>query len=758
MYLHSSVTTHQSVEKINNFLVKNIDTLYNLYPSFNLLILGDFNHFNTNALDVHFGLRNINYEPTRGNAILDLFLVDEDISDNFHLIKGPPIGESDHSSIFATPLTNFNGDTKISKTVFDFRDSHMNNLLYSLSNIDWSPVYNPTISIDEKCEIFYNKLNRTILSTIPRHQVFVSQKTKPWITPLTVHFVNKRWAAYRDQNFTLYAYYKEKVKKEIEKSKRIWSSRLNNSKSLWQKVHSVNGTKSSNPLNNILNKFSSIHEAVNAINESLCEVFTAPSIINNSPEITNWNIGTIHPTLVSKMLSLIPPNKACGSDLVPTIIYKKASDILSNPLTHIFNESVRLRSVPSLWKLSNVTPLPKCASPTIKDLRPISLLPIPSKILEKIVLTSIHDLLISHFGSRQHGFRPQGSTTTAMITMLDIITKYLDDKSVLGVQVIAYDFSKAFDKLNHKIIIDRLKQYSLPDGFINWCSNYLQNRKQRVIIGNMTSRTLSISSGVPQGSILGPALFAIVASTYESSHGEVVKFADDNTEIVPLYKNVDNVSIVLESFQNMTDWSTANHLLLNTSKTQSMTVSFSAVCPRIQIPGTSEVNHIKILGIYLSNNLSWDLHIDETCKTASKRLYALRVLRPILDKNDMIIVYYSLIRSLLEYASPCFVGINHRNSSKLDNIQRRAHIIICGPDCNCNQLHNLSFRRRQQATKLFLKAADNATHLLHNLIPRRQNNRTPRQTRFVQPYSSSSRRFCTFIPTVIYLINNNTIS
>ena len=207
----STVGKKGNNEAISHFFIFNIDIILRNNPDSDVVVCGDFNRFNTKSLETNFNLINVIIEKTRHNATLDLLLINEDLKNKFQIIKCPPISTSDHASIMAIPQTSSTVEIRNTKTIYDLRKTNINAFLQKLSCVNWYPIYNPILSVDEKCNKFYDILNSTILSNIPKKQVYTTQKTKPWITPLTIHFINSRWAAYRSNNMNLYIYYRDKV-------------------------------------------------------------------------------------------------------------------------------------------------------------------------------------------------------------------------------------------------------------------------------------------------------------------------------------------------------------------------------------------------------------------------------------------------------------------------------------------------------------------------------------------------------------------
>ena len=445
--------------------------------------------------------------------------------------------------------------------------------------------------------------------------------------------------------------------------------------------------------------------------------------------------------MVQKRLEQLNCRKADSSDDIPSRLLIVASDILSGPLTHIYNMSTQDGIVPRQWKSAKIHPVPKCRNPSLNDIRPISLLPVISKILERLVADSMMSKLIELYGPNQYGFRPNSSTCLANIKLHDYVTELLERKNICGVIVLSFDLTRAFDKVRYDVLLRTLLNSDLPHNFVRWIKSYLQNRKQFVSFKDVRSSNVDVASGVPQGSILGPYLFGIFIGSLAPAHDTtcMIKYADDIALVIPHERlSVSNV-VVNEEIENVRKWTEDHAFQLNTQKPKFMFIDKSRVEERPK-PLLKECHQMKILGIKYDNNLKWTSHIHDICKKASQCIYLLRSLRKELTKKELVLVYNNLIRSVLEYNAPVFVGVNQTESAMLERIQRRCHRIICGNDCKGSQFSPLSARRSISSQKLFMKI-QKTDNLLHRHFPNFLQNHA---SKLMMPVLHTRRRAMSF--------------
>ena len=411
----------------------------------------------------------------------------------------------------------------------------------------------------------------------------------------------------------------------------------------------------------------------------------------------NFEFQTITELQVTKAIDSLKSKRTLDCYGLSTEIVKLCRDQLVPVLTVIVNQSITTGIFPDQFKLARVSAIDKKGDKCLfENYRPISILPILSKIIERL----LHDQLCLYFTKNnlfytsQYGFRKHHSTELAALQLLDQIISNLEARE----QYISFfmDLSKAFDCLNHSILLDKLHHYGIQGKSLELLKNYLQNRQQYVefspsdtsknnnfpisssINCKVKSKLGSIEIGVPQGSILGPLLFIIYINDFcrSSSLFSAILYADDTTFSTCIDKfNINEPHINLE-LEKVSSWLNSNRLCLNVSKTKYMifdrTSSTTYMNLNINNKTLEQVKNFKFLGLQLTETLDWSLHTKNICSKLSRNIGILRRLRCQLPPYIMKILYYTLIHSHLNY----MILIWGNNCQHIQTQQKKALRII----------------------------------------------------------------------------------
>lgn len=597
---------------------------------------------------------------------------------------------------------------------------------------------------------------------MPKKTIKIHTNDAPWVTGHLKALIQKRQQAFAQKRSVVFKFYRNRVNRERKRCKSNYYQRKledlkeNEPKKWWSECKRLCGM--SKPSKDIvatilpgsIPSLEDKHNLANKINMA----FTEPqeSYLPLSPakrlDTLHANQPVVSPDVAEKQLSKLSVSKACGPDNVPNWILKEFSHILAEPVCMLINSSLTEKRLPSLWKSANVTAIPKnrILDDINKDLRPISLTPTVSKIAEDYVVREhVKPAILKHIGQDQYGCIPDSSTTHALINLLHSWTKATDNNKA-DVRVVFLDYRKAFDLIDHNILISKLSNYGINPHIVNWICDFLTDRLQRVkLVDNCYSEWRSVPAGVPQGTKLGPWLFIVMIADLKikSSNG-VVKYVDDTTGYEIIQKGSPSSAQLL--MDEVVEWSQINNFQLNAKKCKEMRISFSKTTTpyedlHINTIPVELVTSFKLLGVTLQQNLKWNIHIDNTIKKASKILYFLSQLkRAKVPSKDLIKFYTVCIRSVLLYACQVFhYSLPAYLNNALERIQKRAMKIIFGYDISYKSaleqsgIKKLSEQRQQLCDTLFKKVISKPENPLYDLVPYNFNQQN--YLRHVRPFS-----------------------
>ena len=691
------------------------DSLIYIYSKYEHTILaGDFNVnlLNNDSYDSRvlsdsllepFSLSQMVTSPTRitdkSQTLIDLLLVTRPENVLFTGVCDAP-GISDHCFIYCA--------YNIKRVKFkpyivrrrDFRNFDRDTFYQSIELEPWENIL-CVDSVDDKVLILENLINGVLDKFAPYKNFVVSNKSAtPWITDEILGKMDERDGCKDKFNKTgenkyweAYKYLRNKVTAMMRVSqKKVFNdcinSKISNSKDFYnaaKKLHVMPDKKSKPNFNFSADALNKAFTANNnkKLNEDFINSRIANLYNNTSPCIHKFSFQPLSEEDVIKIVKSIK-SKSSGIDDINISTILLFLPRISTVLTHIINISFERNKFPERWKKAIITPIPKCEIPLQEsDFRPISLLPTFSKILEKSANVQIVAYLQKHclLDPYQSAYKKNHSTNTALLKITDDILDAIDDSNIT--LLIFLDFSKAFDTVNHKILIEKLRILGFQTDSCEWINSYLCNRYQRVVVGEEQSDWIHIENGVPQGSILGPLLFTILVSDMRRSiwDGSYHQYADD-TDLL-FETSVDNVNETTAKANNVLEkietYCKDNFLNLNAGKSKFMFIGSkpaikkldSIVLNDLQINQTSleRVRLGKNLGMTIDEVLSWRKHINLNISKAVGSFINLSRFKRFLNTKSKALLCESIVLSRFNYCDSVYLNIDMCLQGKIQKVQ-----------------------------------------------------------------------------------------
>lgn len=561
-----------------------------------------------------------------------------------------------------------------------------------INEIDWLSVLDNS-SLDSATQCFYETIYKIIKSHVPMRPVKCNEYPIWFSRPLIHIFKNKekawcKWKKYKNcmdyEQFSLYRRrfkllsadcfnrYLHAVESNIQKDvKQFWSFIKSHKRNTGiPNTMSYNNEECSGPVDvcKLFSKFfSSVYEPTS--NNS------SDSITPSDSQVLITDLTFSRDTIVKSLKSL-DVTKSCGPDGIPPFFLKYSAESIGVPLLNLFNRSLKEGIVPQAWKVAHITPVFKSGTKNdVTNYRPISLLPTLSKVLERLVHNAIYPILHNIIIPEQHGFVLGRSTVSNLVLYSNILFENMDNQ--LQVDSIYTDFCKAFDKVDHTMLLQKIEFNGIRGSLLRWFASYVRNRSQRVVVQGFSSDVVSVTSGVPQGSILGPLLFVLFVNDINTcfKNCNFLLYADD-LKVFRKISSTDDCVKLQEDLDRFSAYCVANKLQLSLPKCKSISftkkinvVHFTySLC---QTP-LERVSLIKDLGVLFDSKLHFDAHVDHIT-TKGYQLYGFikRTCNLFKKPSTFLLLYKSLIRSQLEYATCVWNPLYDKYSDQLESVQRK---------------------------------------------------------------------------------------
>lgn len=577
-----------------------------------------------------------------------------------------------------------------------FKDVNFNDLGIRIANIQLDDVSNAT-QLDEQLTVWYAGVLKILDEVAPLRNFPRRKQKSPFVDKDTNGLMHLRKSMTRKlKNDTSNPTLQESIKKLKRQIKsRIRASSKSRAKetlikqqpkSTWKFIRKTtfSQNKKSQQLPNI--------DELNNFFANLVKPDTVSSVIVSDLDRLKMNkeefeIRPLELWSTTRLLQQVKPDTSAGPDDIPPFLIQKLAHFMAPNINHLYNSSIGIGSLPSEWKKANVVPVykKKGSKSELENYRPISILSTLGRILEKNVATQLQEYCDRHsvIPIEQFGFRKNSSCELALLAALENWIQALSVGKYVGVLLI--DLSKAFDSINHGQLLQELQHIGCTQQSIQWFSSFFSGRQQRVKAGESTAGWHSVNKGVPQGSPLSPLLFNIMVRDLPvCCNADTFQFADDLSNSAADVC-LDSLTVKLQDiYNNVKAFCDKRNLSINLEKTQLIVLK----SPRKHLPSNFHItldnvvispsSTVKLLGVTLDQHLTMAAHIDMVIKKCHGLLGMLRRATVYLPTELLKLIYTSVIRSHLEYASAVFTTAAQTHLNKLDVIQKIASRIIKG--------------------------------------------------------------------------------
>lgn len=625
-------------------------------------------------------------------------------------------GLSDHKALFMSLPHRVEAERAVCYRGRRFRvinTETVKNFVNELSDVDWN--VGECVSVDGNYNAFLAAFLTTFREALPLKATRAKkEKTEiKWITNGLIVSSKRKRMLHKEAKLTTdkekiayYKKYKKIFKKVVLMAKKMANDKFilrssNKCKASWEVIKSeLNMSQKSRKTENALKEISrslgknrNISEDFNkyfvntvenmAVKASKVDSLNKMNNIKNNNERDKWWISFERVTTneIKTVIERAKPKRSCGWDEISMWLIKQCKDVIIEPLTFIINQSLQTGCFPEKMKYGHINPIFKGGEELIKNFRPICLLPTFSKILETVVLNRLSSYLEVNniLTESQFGFRPNKSTNSALIDLTNHVLGALDGSLIS--HGLMCDLSRAFDCVRHDILIEKLKLYGVQGTCIKWFASYLNQRKQKTLL-TLNEKTIhsswkDISTGIPQGSVLGPLLFNVYVNDLPANCPEkIIMYADDTTAIITTKVPTESNKVIKDALESLNEWFSVNGLKLNKDKTKIINFSTRNKSSTNISVKEDHVETAKLLGIVLDRAFKWNDHIEHIMPKLNKAIYNMSCLAPIVSRQIQLLVYFAYFQSIITYGIIIWGKATH--TERVFKAQKKIVRIILG--------------------------------------------------------------------------------